>query len=105
MKSDLVKMVDGKKTLFGVEIKRNDINQTCLWKIFNNVISDEEMKETETNLIHKEILRNSLAACFWEVMNARSYFIDELLFTDFMDYTIDLAGDSNDLSFAIVSTG
>lgn len=51
MKSNLVKIVDGKKTLFGVEIKRNDINQTCLWKIFNNVISDEEMKETEKRKI------------------------------------------------------
>lgn len=51
MKSDLVKIINGKKMLFGVEIKRNDINQTCLWKIFNNVISDKEMKETEKRKI------------------------------------------------------
>lgn len=58
----------------------------------------KEMKEIETNYIHKEILRNSLDECFWEVMNARTYFMDELLFTDFMDYALDLAGDSTDLT-------
>lgn len=47
------------------------------------------------------MLRNSLDVCFWEVMNARIYFIDELLFTDFMDYTIDLASDSTDLSLLL----
>lgn len=47
------------------------------------------------------MLQNSLDACFWEVMNARVIFIDELLFTDFMDYTIDMAGDSNDLSLLL----
>lgn len=57
-----------------------------------------EMKEIEMNYIHKEILRNSLDACFWEVMNARIYFMDELLFTDYMDYLLDMAGDSTDLT-------
>lgn len=56
------------------------------------------MKKMEKNYIHKAMLRNSLDQCFWEVMNARIYFIDELLFTDFMDYTLDLAHDSTDLS-------
>lgn len=53
------------------------------------------------NYIHKEMLRDTLDRCFWEVMNARVYFINELLFTDFMDYTIDMAGDSNDLSLLL----
>ena len=56
------------------------------------------MKE---NYIHKEILRESLDLCFWEVMNARIYFIDELLFTDFMDYTLDLANDSTSLTVLV----
>ena len=60
----------------------------------------KEMKENE-NYIHKEILRDSLDVCFWKVMNARVYFIDELLFTDFMDYTIDLADDSTELSILL----
>lgn len=56
------------------------------------------MKE---NYIHKEILRNSLDVCFWEVMNARIYFLNELLFTDFMEYALDMAGDSTDLSLLL----
>lgn len=62
------------------------------------------MKEMKENYIHKEILRNSLDVCFWEVMNARIYFLDELLFTDFMNYTLDLAGDSTDLSLLLDKT-
>lgn len=61
----------------------------------------KEMKEIEMNYIHKAMMRDCLDRCFWEVMNARTYFIDELLFTDFMDYTIDLAGDSTDLSLLL----
>nr|DAI31761.1 MAG TPA: hypothetical protein [Caudoviricetes sp.] len=34
-------------------------------------------------------------------MNARIYFIDELLFTDFMDYALDMASDSTDLSLLL----
>lgn len=52
------------------------------------------MKE---NYIRKEILEDSLERCFWDVMDARIYFIDELLYSDFMDYTLDIAGDSTDL--------
>lgn len=59
----------------------------------------EEIKKK--NYIHKEILRNSLDACFWEVMNARTYFIDELLFTDYMDYLLDMAGDSTNLTILL----
>ena len=64
----------------------------------------KEMKENEMNYIHKEILRDSLDKCFWEVMNARMYFINELLFTDFMVYALDLAGDSTDLSLLLDKT-
>lgn len=58
----------------------------------------------EMNYIHKEMLRDTLDRCFWEVMNARTYFLDELLFTDYMDYTIDLAGDSTDLTILLDET-
>ena len=34
---------------------------------------------------------------FWEIQRIRKYFIDELLFTDFMNYTNDNMGDSNKL--------
>lgn len=55
------------------------------------------MKEIELNYIDKEILRDGLDNAFWQVMDARIYFLDELLYSDFMDYTLDMAGDSNDL--------
>lgn len=64
----------------------------------------EEMKEIENYYIHKEILLESLDMCFWEVMDARKYFIDELLFTDFMNYTLDLAGDSTNLTSLLYKT-
>lgn len=63
-----------------------------------------KMKELKENYIHKEILRNSLDMCFWEVMNARIYFINELLLSDFMDYALDMAGDSTDLSLLLDKT-
>lgn len=62
------------------------------------------MNQNELNYIHKEILRNSLASCFWDVMNARIYFIDELLYSDYIDYALDMAGDSTDLSLLLDMT-
>lgn len=59
------------------------------------------MKEMKENYIHKEILRHGLDKCFWEVMDARIYFIDELLLTNFMDYLLDSANDSTDLSILL----
>ena len=59
------------------------------------------MKKMQENYIHKGMLRNTLDLCFWEVMNARIYFINELLLTDFMDYALDMAGDSTDLSLLL----
>lgn len=53
------------------------------------------MKENE--FIHKQMLIDVLDNGFWEVIEIRKYFINELLYTDYMDYTIDNAGDSNDL--------
>lgn len=55
------------------------------------------MKEIEMNYIHKEMLRDSLDATFWKVMDARIYFLNELLYSDYMDYALDMAGDSTDL--------
>lgn len=67
----------------------------------DTLIGMKEMNEIENCYIHKDILRESLDVCFWEVMNARMYFQDELLFTDFMDYALDMAGDSTDLSILL----
>ena len=52
------------------------------------------MKE---NYIHKKMLRDTLDTTFWQVMEARIYFLDELLFSDYLDYALDMAGDSTDL--------
>lgn len=61
----------------------------------------KEMKEIELNYIDKKILQDSLDYAFWEVMDARIYFLDELLYSDFMDYTLDMAGDNNDLQILL----
>lgn len=62
----------------------------------------KEMKENE--FIHKRMLCDVLDNGFWEVMRIRKYFINELLYTDYMDYTIDNAGDSNDLLKELYAT-
>lgn len=67
----------------------------------DTLIGMKEMNEMKNCYIHKDMLRASLDVCFWEVMNARIYFADELLFTDFMNYALDLAGDSTDLSILL----
>lgn len=59
------------------------------------------MKEIESCYIHKDMLGEILDVCFWDVMNARMYFLDELLCTDFMDYALDMASDSTDLSILL----
>lgn len=61
----------------------------------------KEMKEIEMNYIHKRMLRDTLDVAFWEVMDARIYFLDELLYTDYMDYTLDMAGDNTDLKILL----
>ena len=55
------------------------------------------MKEMKENFIYKEMLRDSLDATFWEVMDARIYFLNELIYSDYMDYALDMAGDSTNL--------
>lgn len=58
----------------------------------------KEMKEMKENeFIYKRMLCDVLDNGFWEVMRIRKYFIDELLYTDYMDYTLDNVADSNDL--------
>lgn len=47
------------------------------------------------------MLRDTLDNCFWEVMNVRTYFLNEILFTDFINYTIDIVHDSNDLQLLL----
>lgn len=49
------------------------------------------------NLIHKDMLRDILDTVFWQVMDARIYFLDELIYSDYKDYALDMAGDNTDL--------
>lgn len=55
------------------------------------------MKEMKENLIHKEMLRDVVDNGFWEILNIRKFFQDEIIYTSFIDYTIDIMVDSNDL--------
>lgn len=59
------------------------------------------MKEMKENFIYKGMLRDSLDATFWEVMDARIYFLDELIYSDYMEYTLDMAGDNTDLKILL----
>lgn len=34
---------------------------------------------------------------FWEILYIRKYFLNEIIYTPFIDYTLDSLGDSNDL--------
>lgn len=54
----------------------------------------QEMKEI---LIHKEMLRDAVDSGFWEILYIRKYFLDEISYTPFINYTLDNMGDSNDL--------
>ena len=56
----------------------------------------KEMKENELTYIHKSMLRNALDSSFWKVMDARIYFLDELIYSDYMVYALDMAEDSTD---------
>lgn len=53
------------------------------------------MKQNE--FIHKRMLCDVVDNGFWEVMRIRKYFIDELLNSDYIEYTIDNMSDSNEL--------
>lgn len=54
------------------------------------------MKEMKENVfIYKRMLCNVVDAGFWEIQRIRRYFRDELLYSDFMNYTNDNMGDSN----------
>lgn len=61
----------------------------------DTLIGMKEMKENE--FIYKPMLCDVVDNGFWEIQRIRKYFIDELLHTDFMDYTIDNMDDSNNL--------
>lgn len=47
--------------------------------------------------IHKEMLRDVVDTGFWEILDIRKYFLDEILYSPFINYTHDNMGDSNDL--------
>lgn len=53
----------------------------------------KEMKEEV--FIYKRMLCNVVDAGFWEIQRIRRCFRDELLYSDFMDYTNDNMEDSN----------
>lgn len=48
-------------------------------------------------LIHKDMLRDVVDNAFWEILYIRKYFLNEIIYTPFIDYTLDSMGDSNDL--------
>ena len=62
------------------------------------------MKEMKENYIHKEMLRDIVDNGFWEILYVRKYFLNEIIKTPFIDYTLDSMGDSNDLLNKIVET-
>lgn len=51
----------------------------------------------EKIIIHKEMLRDVVDYGFWEILYIRKYFLDEIIYSPFIDYTIDSMRDSNDL--------
>lgn len=61
------------------------------------------MKEKKI-YIHKDMLRDVIDNCFWEILHIRKYFLDEILYSPFIDYTLDNMNDSNDLLKEITET-
>lgn len=56
------------------------------------------MKEMKENvMIYKRMLCDVVDNGFWEIQRIRRYFLNELLYSDFMDYTNDNQEDSNKL--------
>lgn len=55
------------------------------------------MKEMKEKLIYKRMLCEVVDNGFWEIQRIRRYFLNELLYSDFMDYTNDIQEDSNKL--------
>lgn len=55
------------------------------------------MKEMKEKLIYKRMLCDVVDNCFWEVRRIRRYFLNELLYSNFIDYTIDNMEDNNKL--------
>lgn len=55
------------------------------------------MKEMKEKLIYKRMLCDVVDNGFWEIQRIRRYFLNELLYSDFMDYTNDNQEDSNKL--------
>lgn len=43
------------------------------------------------------MLRDVVNTGFWEILYIRKYFLDEIIYSPFIDYTLDNMGDSNDL--------
>lgn len=55
------------------------------------------MKEMKEKMIYKYMLCDVVDNGFWEIQRIRRYFLNELLYSDFMDYTNDNQKDSNKL--------
>lgn len=56
------------------------------------------IKEMKKNFIQKEMLQDSLNNAFWQVMEARTYFLNELIYSDYMTYAKDMTCDNNNLA-------
>lgn len=57
----------------------------------------KEMKEMKEKLIYKRMLCDVVDSGFWEIQRIKRYFLNELLYSDFIDYTNDNQEDSNKL--------
>ena len=64
----------------------------------------KEMKKMKENYIHKQMLRDVVDSGFWEILYIRKYFLNEIIHTPFIEYTIDSMKDSNDLLKEISET-
>ena len=60
--------------------------------------------EKDNVFIHKKMLCDVVDNSFWEIQRIRKYFLEELLYTDFMIYTIDSMEDSNNLLKELYNT-
>lgn len=60
-------------------------------------LGKKEMNEIENCYIHKDMLRDVVDNGFWEILDIRKYFLNEIIYSPFIDYTLDNMRDSNDL--------
>ena len=53
-----------------------------------------KIKEKKDIKINSDMLYEVINSCFWKVMDARTYFLNELMHSDFIIYTLDNCKDN-----------